>query len=126
MRHCRSSLLVCASCWGSQRPRGVAASLTLRETARACSWRERAVQVSGRTASPTSSSWMTRVTEQEAGMNHNSKGAQQKPNCVSVTPLMSCQIMMTPMTHTHTHTVGHTKPVTLKVYSRIFDIGLCF
>lgn len=62
---CRSSLPTCASCWESHLPRGAAAD-TLRGMLGPCSWRERVGQVSGQTASPTSSSWTASITERGA------------------------------------------------------------
>lgn len=75
---CRSSLPTYASCWESHLPRGAAALLTFRGMLGPCSWRKRAGQVCGQTASPTSSSWTASITEQEPGMNHDAEGAQKK------------------------------------------------
>lgn len=74
---CRSSLPTCASCWESHLPRGAAADM-LRGMLGPCSWRERVGQVSGQTASPTSSSWTASITEREPGVNHSAEGAQKK------------------------------------------------
>lgn len=74
---CRSSLPTCASCWESHLLRGAAADM-LRGMLGPCSWRERVGQVSGQTASPTSSSWTASITEREPGVNHSAEGAQKK------------------------------------------------
>lgn len=53
------------SCWGSQRPCGVAASLTLHGTPWAYFWRKRAGAASEQTASHTSGSWGTCTGERK-------------------------------------------------------------
>ncbi|CAG01510.1 unnamed protein product [Tetraodon nigroviridis] len=68
LKTCRSSLPTCASCWESPVPHGAAAaaSPTLRGTFGPCSWRKRVGQVSGQTASPTSSSWTASTAWRES------------------------------------------------------------
>lgn len=75
----RSSLLVCVSCWGSQRPRGAAASPTLRGTPRPCSWRGRAAPASAQTDSPTSSFCLKSMCEIPAWLMDGEDVSQSLP-----------------------------------------------
>lgn len=72
----RSSLLMYVSCWGSQRPRGVAASLTLVGAPWPCFWSKRAGRASARTASPTQL-FLQGLHQWNPNVNHSSKGAKQ-------------------------------------------------
>lgn len=105
---CRSSPPTCASYWESQPPHGITALPTLHRTLGPCSWRKRVGQVSGQTASPTSSPWMASITEREPGMNHNTEGVEgekKKPEtcqCRFISPTVS-----SPWLWRYTHGVGH-------------------
>lgn len=98
---CRSSLPTCASCWESHLPRGAAALPTFHGMFGPCSWRKRVGQVSGQTASPTSSSWTASITEQEPDMNHNVREHRRNKN--GDTPasayITNCSLAMTLTIH---------------------------